>query len=174
MQPEKMVKAITAYGGIPEARFVDLLENRHIAYISNSERYRELTHTKQVQDYYLHVSNLTTLPASYFAGCGDFHLSQLVQGLFLDPYFMPLMSSSLDSITNAYIVTSQHDIVRDDGLIYAARISNSWNVEYKLDHYQAGFHNFFHFSDGPLKLGIAQQALKNLIYYISKNIVNDT
>jgi len=105
---------------------------------------------------------------------GDTHISHVVEKRLLDPYFMPLMAPSLDGLTNAYIVTGQHDILRDDGLMYAARLQNASNVKVRLQHYKEGFHIFFHFSSGPLKLAVAERALNDLIQFLRDHVILET
>ena len=167
IKPERVVKSITTYAHLPQSSVLNLLDNKHLLHLSESGTYRHVTDTHSIPGYH-RVSNLTTQPA---ATTGDQELSHLVRPMFLDPYFMPLMSANVNETADAYVVTAQHDVVRDDGLLYAARLMNSTNVKVKLEHYKDGFHSFFHFSEGPLQLKSAQSALKNLINYLRHSVV---
>ena len=45
----------------------------------------------------------------------------------LDPYLYPLVSSDLTGLPKAYIYTNQYDILRDEGLLYKARLQSAGN-----------------------------------------------
>jgi neutral cholesterol ester hydrolase 1 len=80
--------------------------------------------------------------ASYVPDSAD-HGSEAVwndlEKVFADPYFAPLMDSNLRNVPPAYIVTAEHDVLRDDGILYVRRLLND-GVAVKHRHYDHGFH----------------------------------
>lgn len=168
MKLEKAVRSIATYGSLPSSSIADLMENRHLASLPDHTQYREFINSRLVANF----SNYTRLPLANVTG--DLDLANQVKKRVLDPYFMPLMSKDLNSTTDAYIVTAQHDVVRDDGILYAARLQSISNVRVKHQHYAEGFHHFFHYSEGPLRLELAHRALYNLIHYLKANVIFDS
>lgn len=162
------MKSIVVYGNLPSTCVTDLLANRHSASLPNSLQYREYINHKLVSKY----SNPAWLLSP--SNTADESVANKVKNRLVDPYFMPLMCSDLSSHTDAYIVTAQHDVVRDDGILYATRLQNATGVRVEHQHYEEGFHNFFHYSEGPLKLELAHQALYNLIHFLRSNVIYDS
>lgn len=168
MKPEKAVRSIATYGSLPPSCIPDLMENRHLASLPDHFKYREYINARPIANF----SSYALLPLANVTG--DLQLANQVKKRVLDPYFMPLMSQDLNSTTDAYIVTAQHDVLRDDGILYATRLQSVSNVRVKHQHYAEGFHHFFHYSEGPLRLELAHQALFNLIHYLKANVIFDS
>ncbi len=47
--------------------------------------------------------------------------------ILLNPYFSPLMASDLKQLPHAYVMTMGHDILRDEGILYARRLKDAGN-----------------------------------------------
>ena len=60
--------------------------------------------------------------------------------LLTDSYFAPLMTDNLKGLPKAYIVVSQYDVARDDGIMYARRLEKA-GVPSTLVHYDKAVHN---------------------------------
>ncbi len=96
---------------------------------------------------------------------GNDTMWQEIKDIFLDPYFSPLMAEDLSGLPQAYILTVDHDVLRDDGIWYAQRLKAAGN---KLTHvhYKAGFHgimSYTHYKD-------SQYLWKNVYDYLAKEL----
>lgn len=147
-----------------------MLENKHISQSTRQSQYSSYTHSSLLPD---NITKLSSLSPSSMPSAADQHSVLQVERRVLDPFFMPLMAESLDDVTDAYIVTAHHDVLRDDGLCYASRLRSSTNVRVRLQHYRDAFHAFFHFSQGPLRLQVAERAVNDLIEYIDSQVIRD-
>ncbi|XP_072032798.1 neutral cholesterol ester hydrolase 1-like [Amphiura filiformis] len=67
------------------------------------------------------------------------HVYNEIKDIVLNPDFAPLMRPILEGLPEAYIVTCQFDILRDDGILYAKRLEKQ-NVKTTLRNYKTGFH----------------------------------
>lgn len=70
---------------------------------------------------------------------GSDELWKQLEPYFLDPYFAPLLSANLGGLPATYIATAQYDVLRDDGILYANRLSAA-GVEVKHVHYDHAYH----------------------------------
>ncbi|XP_033647047.1 arylacetamide deacetylase-like [Asterias rubens] len=85
--------------------------------------------------------------------------------LFKDPRVSPLMRKNLSSLPPAYIVSCQYDSLRDDAIMYAARLEAA-GIETKLVNYYNGWHGMFnapHFEVG-------RRAIKYLVQHLKTNL----
>lgn len=65
-----------------------------------------------------------------------------LEPVFVDPYFAPLMATDLGGLPLTYIATAQHDVLRDDGILYARRLGAA-GVEVVHKHYEHSYHELF-------------------------------
>ena len=63
-----------------------------------------------------------------------------IQSVFMNPLLSPLITDDLTGLPSAYIVTAQHDVLRDDGFLYARRLQQA-GVKVTHDHLDNGFHD---------------------------------
>ena len=63
-----------------------------------------------------------------------------IRSVFMDPLLSPLIADDLTGLPSAYIVTAQHDVLRDDGFLYARRLQQA-GVKVTHDHLDNGFHD---------------------------------
>ncbi|KAL4238014.1 hypothetical protein ACF0H5_002725 [Mactra antiquata] len=92
-------------------------------------------------------------------------LSNEIEELITDPFVAPLMANDtlLSYAPEAYIVTNGYNFIRDDGVMYAGRLSKA-GTKVVHRHYSAGFHHAWFFPHGPLKLNVSVQIVSDLIY----------
>ncbi|XP_049632250.1 arylacetamide deacetylase-like [Suncus etruscus] len=85
---------------------------------------------------------------------------------FLDVRAAPLLANDtqLSDLPQTYVLTCQHDILRDDGVMYVTRLRNA-GVPVTHDHIENGFHGFI--SD-RLKVGARIQ--NQYINWLSENL----
>ena len=62
--------------------------------------------------------------------------------VFQNPYFAPLMAASLSDLPEVYMFTAQHDVLRDDGLLYVRRLREA-GVKVTHKHCDIGYHGIF-------------------------------
>ena len=66
-----------------------------------------------------------------------------------NPYFAPLMAASLSDLPEVYMFTAQHDVLRDDGLLYVRRLREA-GVKVTHKHCDIGYHGMISmFKDVP-------------------------
>lgn len=101
---------------------------------------------------------------------GDTRILERLPG-FLDVRASPLLAESevLSRVPPAYIMTCEHDVLRDDGLMYARRLEEA-GVTVTSDHYQQGFHGIMVFGFFPACFSVGKQSLKNYIDWLEKNL----
>jgi len=73
---------------------------------------------------------------------GNEELWNALKPIFTDRYFAPLMASDLAGLPATYIATAQHDVLRDDGILYARRLSSA-GVQVEHKHYEHVYHDLF-------------------------------
>ena len=100
-------------------------------------------------------------------GCGDVKLWAEIENVFTNPYFAPLMAEDLRNLPTAYVVTANHDVLRDDGAMYAERLRQAGNtVTHKLWH--VGFHDIISFPG--ILVPEADQTLDEIVEFLSRNL----
>ncbi|XP_030828809.1 neutral cholesterol ester hydrolase 1-like [Strongylocentrotus purpuratus] len=78
---------------------------------------------------------------------GDESIYNEIKEVLLDPDYAPLMREDLRGLPEAYILTAEYDILRDDGIMYAKRLEKA-GVPVTLKDYLRGFHGMF--GTGPV------------------------
>jgi len=73
---------------------------------------------------------------------GNAELWNELKPMFTDRYFAPLMATNLGGLPMTYIATAQHDVLRDDGILYARRLSAA-GVQVEHKHYEHVYHDLF-------------------------------
>ncbi|TRY84971.1 hypothetical protein DNTS_007660 [Danionella cerebrum] len=85
----------------------------------------------------------------------------------LDVKASPLLAPT--ELLEAYIVTCEHDVLRDDGLMYASRQREA-RVPVTVDHYEDGFHGCLSFAFGPYAFSVGKRTLGNYIHWLNENL----
>ncbi|XP_034418581.1 neutral cholesterol ester hydrolase 1-like [Cyclopterus lumpus] len=96
--------------------------------------------------------------------------AQELPGL-LDVRASPLLAGPevLAKCPRAYILTCEHDVLRDDGLMYARRLQDA-GVSVTGDHYEDGFHGCFSFITWPMDFDVGKRAIRGYINWLQKNL----
>lgn len=89
----------------------------------------------------------------------------------LDSRLSPLLvnDSQLQSLPLTYILTCEHDILRDDGLIYSTRLRNV-GVQVTHDHIEDGIHGAILLITVPCNLHLAVRIRDKYISWLEKNL----
>ena len=89
----------------------------------------------------------------------------------LDPDASPLLvdNAQLAKLPPTYLLTVEHDALRDEALIYGARLKAS-GVPLVHHHFYHAFHAAMTFLNGPFELNIAHEMLNDVIEYLKDNL----
>ncbi|KAK1806486.1 hypothetical protein P4O66_004999, partial [Electrophorus voltai] len=101
---------------------------------------------------------------------GTPRLLEQLPGL-LDVRAAPLLAEGgvLKKVPPAYILTCEHDVLRDDGLMYAQRLEEA-GVAVTSDHYEEGFHGCMVFAFWPVCFSVGKRSLRNYISWLEQNL----
>ena len=88
-----------------------------------------------------------------------------IERIVTDPYFSPLLAEDLSNMPSTYIMTVEHDVLRDEGTMYAHRLSLA-NVNVTHEHITSGLHGLvsFHWFED------ARTAFKQVTRFIENNL----
>ncbi|CAH6779104.1 arylacetamide deacetylase-like 2 [Phodopus roborovskii] len=89
----------------------------------------------------------------------------------MDTRLSPLIvsDSQLQSLPLTYILTCEHDVVRDDGLIYVTRLRNA-GVQITHDHIEEGIHGALSFTRAPVFLHLGFRMRDKYISWLEENL----
>ena len=113
---------IYAFGDISRFNLSDFAYNCHV---SASAKLTYKTH--------VNVSLVTRRPHCTLPQANN-TLWNEVKDVFTNPYFAPLMASDVSRLPATFISTVEQDVLRDDGVIYAARLRRA-GVTVRHRHY---------------------------------------
>lgn len=139
-----------------------LVEDKHVSASAKTSEViqrvdRNLIPRKYVSDDYV--------PDAAVEG-GDEELWKELEPVFLDPYFAPLMAADLSGLPAAYIATAEHDVLRDDGILYAGRLESA-GVQVEHKHYKRAHH---HLTINPHHFQQSKIFLDDLVSYLSSRL----
>ncbi|NWH77492.1 AAAD deacetylase, partial [Piaya cayana] len=101
---------------------------------------------------------------------GSSELAQKYPG-FLDPRAAPLLASDaqLRELPLTYILTCEHDVLRDDGFMYATRLRAA-GVPVTHDHAKDAFHGAFSCITPPFDLAVGHRLSNRYIEWLNENL----
>ncbi|XP_054242096.1 arylacetamide deacetylase [Indicator indicator] len=90
---------------------------------------------------------------------------------FLEVRAAPLLASAaqLRRLPLTYLLTCGHDVLRDDGLMYAARLRAA-GVPLAHQHFQEAFHGAMIFISGSGELAVGRRLLNSYIEWLDENL----
>lgn len=146
MNPGAMIDAWTKYwSGNANYDVTPFWKNKHITKQLQNSKYAKYMDYKQLPTKYHKTIN----PNLHLREENE-TLSNEYRDVMLNPLYSPLMADDVSNVPPAFILTAEHDVLRDDGLLYAKRLQDS-NVPVTLLHIENGFHAMFSFT--KLKIG---------------------
>ena len=155
-----------SYAGISKDFLQLALENSHVSKNVRNSIFSTYVDSEKYLPTYHQVTNRKT--KRQFES--NFIVSSAFQNSVTDPRLTPMMAVDVKGIPNAYVVTSQYDVFRDEAIMYTHRLFEN-DVKVKLEHYKQGFHGFFLFSGpGPIKFDVSKQALTDLVNFIDMTV----
>uniref|UniRef100_A0A8C0PEW4 Neutral cholesterol ester hydrolase 1 n=1 Tax=Canis lupus familiaris TaxID=9615 RepID=A0A8C0PEW4_CANLF len=89
----------------------------------------------------------------------------------LDARSAPLIADQkvLQHLPKTYILTCEHDVLRDDGIMYAKRLESA-GVEVTLDHFEDGFHGCMIFTSWPTNFDVGIRTRNSYIKWLDQNL----
>jgi len=84
----------------------------------------------------------------------------------MSPYLNPLVAPHLESLPMTFLLTCEHDVLRDEGLLFGHRLREA-GVKVTSHHMDIGFHGIMSFGIGRPE---SEQAFKDIISYIKTNL----
>ncbi|KAJ8797741.1 hypothetical protein J1605_017167 [Eschrichtius robustus] len=89
----------------------------------------------------------------------------------LDARSAPLIADQevLRHLPKTYILTCEHDVLRDDGIMYAKRLESA-GVEVTLDHFEDGFHGCMIFTSWPTNFSVGIRTRNSYIKWLDQNL----
>ncbi|OWK50504.1 Arylacetamide deacetylase [Lonchura striata] len=101
---------------------------------------------------------------------GDTELARRYPGL-LDPRASPLLAGEarLRRLPRTLVLTCEHDVLRDDGAMYAGRLRQA-GVPVTHLHAKDAFHGAVTFLAGPLELAVAHRLLDACVGWLRENL----
>lgn len=89
----------------------------------------------------------------------------------LDVRSAPLIADQevLQHLPKTYILTCEHDVLRDDGIMYAKRLESA-GVEVTLDHFEDGFHGCMIFTSWPTNFSVGIRTRNSYITWLDQNL----
>ncbi|XP_051874666.1 arylacetamide deacetylase [Pristis pectinata] len=93
-----------------------------------------------------------------------------VPGVF-DPRAAPLLAGDekLRALPQAYIMTCEFDVLRDDGTMYAMRLQRA-GVQVTLEHFEDCFHGVLMLITWPANFAIGQKLMSRYIDWLQENL----
>ncbi|XP_020836130.1 neutral cholesterol ester hydrolase 1 [Phascolarctos cinereus] len=99
--------------------------------------------------------------------------AQIVQELpqLLDARSAPLIADQevLQNLPKTYILTCEHDVLRDDGIMYVKRLENA-GVEVTHDHFEDAFHGCMIFTSWPTNFSVGIRTRDSYIKWLKQNL----
>ncbi|XP_063298755.1 neutral cholesterol ester hydrolase 1 [Pelobates fuscus] len=89
----------------------------------------------------------------------------------LDRRASPLIAlqETLQLLPKTYILTCEHDVLRDDGTIYARRLQEA-GIDVTHDHYNDGFHGCMIFANWPTYFSVGVRTRDSYIKWLKQNL----
>uniref|UniRef100_A0A5F8G3H2 Neutral cholesterol ester hydrolase 1 n=1 Tax=Monodelphis domestica TaxID=13616 RepID=A0A5F8G3H2_MONDO len=99
--------------------------------------------------------------------------SQIIQELpqLLDARSAPLIADQevLQNLPKTYILTCEHDVLRDDGIMYVKRLESA-GVEVTHDHFKDAFHGCMIFTSWPTNFSVGVRTRDSYIKWLKQNL----
>ncbi|MEE6501412.1 hypothetical protein FKM82_004162 [Ascaphus truei] len=89
----------------------------------------------------------------------------------LDIRASPLVAhkKTIELLPKTYMLTCEHDVLRDDGTMYARRLEDA-GVDVTHDHYEDGFHGCMLFATWPTYFSVGARTRDGYIKWLDENL----
>ena len=152
-----------SYAGIPTDYIQFAIDNTHVSSTVRNNVYTNYVDSVKYIPKYLEVTKQKTKPLK--AGA-NFIVTSAVDRVIIEPSFAPMMAVHVADVPNTYMITSQYDVLRDEGIMFVNRLFEE-GVKVKLEHYKNAMPGFFMFSGyGPIEFEVSKEAMIVLSEFI--------
>jgi len=143
----------------------DILANNHTN-IQQKKHYRQFVDWSFIPDKYRQVYKEPITDQID----GNPQLIENAKGV-LHPDVSPLLVDDKDlaKLPPTYILTVDHDRLRDEGFIYAGRLTAN-GVDVVHHHFENTFHGSLTFLEGLFELDIAHEMLNDIVQYLNNKL----
>lgn len=97
---------------------------------------------------------------------GNAHVWRSIKDKVMSPYMSPLLAKNLGNLPDAYVVTCQYDVLRDEGYLYAQRMKE-FGTKVTYVNYESGFHGMINVAD---LLQEGQDLMDDMLRYLEKEL----
>ena len=154
-----IVDAMTSYFGHPQ--YVnETLHNRHISMDAYKEYRHHVNRTFLVQAHHKQYCPIVNYPEAAVSEKLEFDLT--------DPYYMPLMADEFSDLPPTFIMTTESDGFRDEGLILAGRMAMDSHVTHA--HSSGGWYGMMMFVGGMVDVQEAGDMTDKLTEFASEYV----
>lgn len=154
-----MASAIVLYMGGPTYLVPQFANNTHVC-DSYRKHFASLVNRQVLDD--VIDDDVPSVP------CSSKEPPAYISTIF-NPSFMPLMERDLSRLPETYVVTLEHDVLRDDGIIYLRRLQSS-GVKVTWRHYKGGYHGQMAFIEEPIRTDLGEKAMDELIEFLNTRL----
>ncbi|XP_014769880.1 arylacetamide deacetylase isoform X1 [Octopus bimaculoides] len=112
----------------------EFLINNHTAPLLKESEVSQFVSVRQLPERYQKQHTLQTS-----TDFGDENISYDFEPVLLNPYFCPLLAQDFKKIPQAYIISVEFDVLRDDSFLFVERLRQS-GVKVYHDHFNEAFH----------------------------------
>jgi acetyl esterase/lipase len=138
-----------------------LVANDHTSPAAKTSTVARLIDHKLIHQKYIHASYVPD-PVNH----GSEAVWKQLEPTFADPYFAPLMAASLKNVPPAYVVTAEHDVLRDDGIMFVRRLAiDGVAVEHR--HYDRGYHALL---DDFTRFNLSKVVVDDLVEFLAMHL----
>ena len=89
------------------------------------------------------------------------------EGIMTNPRFAPLMADDLTNLPPAFVLVSESDALRDEGLLYAKRLEKA-KVKVKTKNYRSGYHCMISLVNEPFRVKSAIESFNDIAEYLKQ------
>jgi acetyl esterase/lipase len=143
----------------------DIMANNHTS-IQQKKTYRQFVDWSLIPDKYKQIYKQPV--TDHIDGNAEL-IGNAKQVLHRDVSPLLVDDKELAKLPPTYVLTVDHDRLRDEGFIYAARVKAS-GVKVVHHHFENTFHGSLTFLDGLFELDIAHEMLDDIVKYLKDNL----
>ena len=170
---DKELDSWMRYAQIDPAMKARMLNNSHVSDKPRMFLQENLNSRRRLPSH-LNVTRENTVPNARSDNVLTGFKGRVLDSLVLDVRLNPMLVQDRDlhDVPDAYIITGQHDVLRDEALMYGHRLQEH-GINVEMQHYRHGFHGFFLFAGGGwMEIAESRLAMEELVFYLHTEILD--